>query len=216
MKQRTLIGILVMGVAWLCVADPVVYTFNFTNAFPNGGVIPDGNLTGWSDARNISGVAGPNVDVNVWLNLSGGHNGDLYGYLVHDSGFAVLLNRIGRTGSDLFGNTGAGMNVTLDDDSGTDIHLASYGVLSGTYNPDARTDNPALVTDSTANRDAFLSDFDGLGANGSWTLFLADLSVGEQSSVISWGVEITAVPEPSTWALLVLGLLGLGACRCRS
>ena len=32
------------------------------------------------------------------LNLSGGWNGDLYAYLVHNSGFAVLLNRVGRNG----------------------------------------------------------------------------------------------------------------------
>jgi hypothetical protein len=41
--------------------------------------------------------AGPTItDVNVGLQLSGGWNGDLYAYLVHSSGFAVLLNRVGR------------------------------------------------------------------------------------------------------------------------
>jgi hypothetical protein len=41
--------------------------------------------------------------------------------------------------------------------------------------------------------------------NGSWTLFLADLDMGDQSTLTQWGVVITAVPEPSTFALLGLG-----------
>src|ERR1041384_6130967 len=98
MKPWMLSGILAVGVACSTFAQPVVYTFNFTNGFNNGGAVPDGNLAGWSDTRNISGIPGTNhgtdeiLDINVFLNLSGGYNGDLYGYLVHSSGFAVLLN----------------------------------------------------------------------------------------------------------------------------
>lgn len=223
MKQRTLIGFLVMGVAWLCAADPVVYTFNFTNAFPNGGVIPDGPVTGWSDTRNISAVAGPIVDVNVWLELSGGYNGDLYGYLAHDSGFAVLLNRAGKDATHPFGYADAGMNIKFDDSAANgDIHfyqsVGGYGVSlfnGSSWSPDGRNVDPATVS-GTELRTSLLDEFVGLSGNGEWSLFLADVSVGEQSSVISWGVEITAVPEPSTWALLVLGLSGLGARWRRS
>ena len=69
----------------------------FITDFQNGAVIPDGNLTGWSDTRTLSGApSGPITNVSVTLDLSGGWNGDLYAYLVHDSGFAVLLNRVGR------------------------------------------------------------------------------------------------------------------------
>lgn len=216
MKQRTHIGILALGLAWSCLADPVVYTFNFTNAFPKAGVIPDGNLAGWFDTRTISGVVGTNTDVNVWLELSGGFNGDLYGYLVHDTGFAVLLNRVGKDGTDSFGYTDSGMNLKFDDSAANgDIHyyqlVAGYGTSlfnGSSWAPDGRGVDPASVV-GTESRNSLLDEFVGLSGNGEWTLFLADLSVGEQSTVVRWGVEITAVPEPSAWALLVLGLIGL-------
>jgi subtilisin-like proprotein convertase family protein len=188
-------------------AQATLYTYDFTSGFANGGVIPDGNVTGWSDTRNVpnSFTLGANdtseiVDVDVRLNISGGYNGDLYGYLVHDNGFVVLLNRIGRTSTDAFGNSGAGMNVTLDDDSGTDIHLASSGFLTGTYNPDGRTQDPMSVLDSDTPS-TFLDSFDGGVANGNWTLFLSDMAGGDVSTVLNWGLDISVVPEPVNVAL---------------
>ena len=64
--------------------------------------------------------------------------------------------------------------------------------------------NPATVTDLSA-RSAFLGAFNGLDPNGTWTLFVADVSGGDVSTLVSWELEITAVPEPTTWALGILG-----------
>src|SRR6266850_2078387 len=103
-KATVVLGLmLAMGVSR---ADLV--TTNWSGGFANSGVIPDGNLAGWSDTRTIGGLSGTIADVNVSLTLSGGNNGDLYAYLVHSSGFAVLLNRVGRDGSDPFGYSGSG------------------------------------------------------------------------------------------------------------
>jgi hypothetical protein len=57
-----------------------------------------------------------------------------------------------------------------------------------------------------------LSVFDNYShnANGTWTLFLADLSGGDQSQLLNWGLEISVVPEPTTWALLGFGVLAAG------
>ena len=77
------------------------YNYSWNSGFLNSGVVPDGNSTGWSDTRNLSGIAQNSIlDLNVTLQLSGGWNGDLYAYLTHGTGFSVLLNRVGRTGSD--------------------------------------------------------------------------------------------------------------------
>jgi subtilisin-like proprotein convertase family protein len=176
--------------------------------------IPDGNVNGLQSTLTFNDVDFNYVlDVNVRLNISGGYNGDLYVYLTHGSGFSILLNRAGRTGTDAFGYGDAGFNITLDDVAGTDIH--NYGgnggaALTGTWQPDARNVNPATVL-NTDPRSAFLSAFNGLDPNGGWTLFVADVSGGDQSTLVSWELDITAVPEPTTVALGVFGgLLALG------
>jgi hypothetical protein len=46
-----------------------------------------------------------------------------------------------------------------------------------------------LVTDLDP-RTAFLSSFKGLDPNGEWTLFVADLSAGNISTLVSWGLNI--------------------------
>ena len=81
-----------------------LYTAGWTNGvnatFANAGVVPDNNYSGWADSQTVGAVGTitpGSLLVNV--NLTGGWNGDLYAYLVHDTGFAVLLDRVGYTGS---------------------------------------------------------------------------------------------------------------------
>ena len=46
------------------------------------------------------------------------------------------------------------------------------------------------------------ANFNGLNPNGTWTLFIADLSAGDQSQLVSWDLNIIAVvPEPVNVAL---------------
>jgi subtilisin-like proprotein convertase family protein len=220
MKRITLVtAVVVLALVRSAQAD-LVQTFNFT-----GGVIPDGSTVGRSFTENVSGLPGYDqiTDVNVGLNLSGGWNGDLYAYLVHGSGFAVLLNRVGVTtdGSPGFGT--AGMNVMLDGSAVLNIHDVSGPGAPPTYSyqPDGRNISPlssGSVLGSTTPT-ALLSSFNGLDLNGNWTLFLADVSGGAQSTLESWTLEIAAVPEPGTMVeggLAVLFLGGLvGLCRFR-
>ncbi|MBI5384178.1 MAG: PEP-CTERM sorting domain-containing protein [Verrucomicrobia bacterium] len=200
-----------------CASASAALSYTYTSGFENGGAIPDGDLTGWHDTRTISDIAAGQTlaDLNVTLSLSGGHNGDLYGYLQHDSGFVVLLNRPGKTAADPSGYDNPGLVVTFDDAAGNqDIHLyqtfnPSYngnGQLLGTWQSDGRNVHPSTVL-NTDPRTATLGSFNTLNPNGDWTLFLADVSFGDQSTVVSWGLEITAVPEVSSLipALLVLG-----------
>ena len=175
------------------------------------GVVPDGSPVGLASAIevNTGGDSSLINGVEVTLHLTGGFNGDLYGYLVNPNGnMAVLLNRVGQTGGN-FGYSDAGMNVILSDAGMPGVTLAgdihTYGagdIASGTTA--WRPDNGG-------------TDFTGLqngSANGSWTLFLADLSGGEQSSLVSWGLTVSVVPEPVTWALFLfaamVALVGLG------
>jgi hypothetical protein len=134
------------------------------------------------------------------------------------------LNRVGKTGSDQLGYANTGFTVTLDDGAANGIHL--YQNFSPTYNgqsqllnpagppaawqPDARTADPLTVTDNSS-RSAYLTSFNNLDPHGNWTLFFADNSLGEQSTLVSWGLQITAVPEPITYALAIFGIVALAA-----
>ena len=214
MKNATfVIAVLLLVLARPAEAD-FVQTYN--TGFANGGVIPDGSRTGWTDTETVS-VPGTSLnqmtDVSVTLNLSGGWNGDLYAYLVHSSGFAVLLNRVGVGTGNTVGYGNGGMNVVLNDAAGVNIH--SYGGLSvptGSYQPDGRNIGPlsSAATFSSTLPSALLSSFTGLNGNGSWTLFIADVSPGDVMTVNSWGLDIAAVPEPGSLVEGAVAVLFLG------
>jgi subtilisin-like proprotein convertase family protein len=199
----------------------VLISQNFNNIHED---IPDGDPSGLADSRTISTPAqGPILDVNVTLTLSGtgfgAVNGDIYAYLSHGSGLAVLLNRVGRSGSSSLGYDDSGFtSVTFDDaaphgdvhtyrltlSSDSNTPLSPYpSALTETWAPDGRNVSPlslGSVLDGTA-RTALLSSFNGLNPNGEWTLFLADVARGGTARLEGWGLEITAVPEPKDCAL---------------
>ena len=167
--------------------------------FSGSTAIPDGNPVGVTFAGNFT--ADPNVGdtvagLTLHLNVSGGYNGDLYAYLVAPNGTSVtLLNRPGVTGGNPFGYAGSGLNVTLSDAGATSIQTTAEtagAVFTGTYQ--------AAGT---------LANFNGSVADGTWTLFFADMSAGGgQASLTGWSLDITAVPEPVNVALgLFVGLL---------
>jgi hypothetical protein len=71
--------------------------------------------------------------------------------------------------------------------------------------------NPGGAT-AGAGPDTFSSVFGGTNPNGTWSLYIVDdapNSGGETGSITSWSLDITAVPEPSTWALLITGTAAL-------
>ncbi len=205
------------SVAPLCAA---IYSANWNSGFTAGGIIPDGNPTGWSDSRNLVIPAVETItDVNVTLGLSGGWNGDLYAFLTHTGSpsSAILLNRPGRTAANSFGYADSMLTVTFDDTAANgDIHLyqnvtgfATSTINSSGWQPDGRMISPLTVV-ATDARTALLSVFNGLDASsGSWTLFAADLSTGERSTIQSWGLSISTVPEPGCglFSALMVGML---------
>jgi hypothetical protein len=219
--MKKLILPVVLHLAGSVAALAIAYTFN--SGFDNGGGILDGNVNPWSDTRALSGTAGQSItDVSVRLSLSGGYNGDLYGYLSFNGLLVPLLNRVGVGSGDPFGYDDAGLNVTFTDGAAANIHfyqaVGGYSIAGGAaWQPDGRMINP--VTSLPAAFDAAgttsLGAFSGMGADGDWTLVLADLSAGGgQSTVVSWGLDITttnsAVPETGAWLTNAVFLLAVG------
>lgn len=201
MKKHTLLAVVMLTTV---AAHATVYSTNWNNGFANGTTIPDNHLSGWTDTRTVSTIpAGTFSGLSVNLQLSGGWNGDLYAYLVHDSGFCVLLDRVGtgESGVGAFGYGDAGMNVNLAA-SGTSIH--QYGG----NNTFSSTPTGSWMTDNTSGS---LASFLSTNPNGTWSLFIADLSAGGVTTVTSWGLQmdIVAVPEVETWVAAALaGVFG--------
>jgi subtilisin-like proprotein convertase family protein len=196
-------------------AQTLTNTFNFTVTSSN---VPDGNPVGLVNSGSISGVDGYITNLQVNLNITGGFNGDLYAYLAGpQGGFAVLLNRSGLTGLNPFGYANTGFSITLEDGN-SNIHnyqTAGYSVngngqVLGTWAPDGRNIDPqssGSAFDSASTSAGLLNAFNNTIPNGSWTLFIADLSGGGgQSVLVSWGLTVVTVPEPQTWAMLAGGV----------
>ncbi|MFM1770323.1 MAG: hypothetical protein RJA22_2852 [Verrucomicrobiota bacterium] len=182
-----------------CQFSVFVQASHITN-FTVNATIPDANPNGVASTRIVSTPIGELTDLNVRLNISGGMNGDLYAYLVHDSGISVLLNRVGRSVADPIGYADAGLNILLDDQAAADVHTYRFtlygnettplpGALSGTWQPDGRSADPSGVV-TTNDRSLFLTNFNGMNPNGSWTLFVADLSGLDTATLVDWGLEV--------------------------
>lgn len=103
------------------------------------------------------------------------------------------------------------MDVYFNDEAITsDIHTA-VGIPSGAYNSDGRFADPSdLAAIADATRTRTLSSFFGGNSSGTWTLFVADMDPGAQSTLTDWEMEITGVPEPTNIALIAFG--GIFVC----
>ena len=175
-----------------------------TYTFATNRVVPDGNAAGVSDVRNLSSAIGAIRSVTVRLKITGEFNGDLYGYVRHAGGFAVLLNRSGKNISDTHGYADSGFDVTFQTGAANgDIHLYQSGAapvngfpLGGVWEPDGRTVDPANVTDG-ASRATSLTNFNGLSAAGQWTFYLVDPEGGGTNMFTEWGLDITGATVPT-------------------
>ena len=202
-KNCILTGLLLLCAAW-CANAQTIEPHIFTGLnYP----IPDGNPAGLSDVRTVSSAVVNISAVRVKLHIAGEFNGDLYGYVTHSSGLCVLLNRPGRTASNLAGYDDAGLDITFDAAAASDLHLyraittpADGSPLTGSWQPDGRKTDPGSVLDTSA-RDTSLGAFNGLDANGGWTLFLADMESGGTNMLVSWELDVVGAVAPQVvWA----------------
>ena len=192
--------------AVLLVSGATSYGGLYFNSAPSA-AIPDGNPGGYQNSINVSGFTESIASVLVYLNISGGYNGDLYAYLNCGGTSVLLLNRIGQTlpgtpfgsstagfgGGSTWNNDGTLYSFRLSD-TGLDgnVHAAIGSPVAGSYQPDGGT----------------LSSFNGANPNGNWTIYFADMASGGgtgPSTLAGWGLEITAVPEPVNVALGIFG-----------
>jgi subtilisin-like proprotein convertase family protein len=134
--------------------------------------IPD-NFTSISN-NAVSGLTGVITDVNVSVNITHTYDSDLAVDLVSPTGQRIrLFSNVGGSGENFTG--------TLDDEAATAV-TAGTAPFSGSYRPIGP-----------------LSTFDGLGANGTWRLEVADTVELDSGTLNSWSLTIsTGEPTATT------------------
>ncbi len=188
-------------------------------------VLPDNDPSGLVDVRTLTAPGYiTSLTVDVSLGGPGSRNGDVYLSLSHESGFVVLLNRVGRNAGLAGGYADPGMTVTFSA-GGEDIHAYRTSLfgnestplgdrLTGTWAPSGRDADPASVTASTPITATFGS-FAGVPVAGDWILYAADLGSGGLVTLERWSLTVTTspttVPEPAHWGFIGAFLSGLGA-----
>ena len=181
-----------------------------TRTFMPNLVIPDFGEVVSAPTIAVGGGTIQNLQVDLQLMAVAGSgpmfNGDYYATLGHGAGFAVLLNRPGRTASNGVGYSDNGFNVTFADNAATgDIHAYRTavggpppgGMLAGLWAPDGRNVDPATVN-GTEPRTATLSSFNGLSPDGEWRLFISDEGAGGVARLASWTLRMQIMPDAST------------------
>ncbi|SPE59113.1 conserved exported hypothetical protein [Verrucomicrobia bacterium] len=203
-KLRMILLVLLGAAAPLLIQAQTTETYTFTT----NRLVPDGNTSGLSEVHSLNSAIGTIGSVTVALKITGEFNGDLYGYLRHASGFTVLLNRPGKTATNLFGYADSGLDVIFQTGAANgDIHVYQSLVtpapglpLTGAWQPDGRDVDPTNVTD-TSVQSTSLTNFNGLNAAGQWTLYLADLNSGGTNLLTEWSLNITGAAYPAlSWA----------------
>jgi subtilisin-like proprotein convertase family protein len=206
MNKYKLIILLVLlaAVSPLLLQAQTTESFTFTTNL----LVPDGNLSGLSDVRNVNSAIGNVSSLQVRLKITGEFNGDLYAYLRNTNGFVVLLNRVGKTVANSYGYGDSGFDVTFQAGaSNGDIHVyqnittpAAGSPLTGIWQPDGRNVDPMSVLD-TSLRTTSLTNFNGFSGAGPWTLYLADAESGGTNMLTEWGLDISGAASPTlTWA----------------
>ncbi|MCC7023444.1 MAG: hypothetical protein IT338_11485 [Thermomicrobiales bacterium] len=149
----------------------------------------------YGSSVNVKGLKGRVIDVNLILtNVSHSRPQDISVMLAHRGRSAVVMREAGGTASDSLRN----VNIVLDNQASEELpeNTAIFGDRA--YQPrdyDA-TDRPfgggaPGNTDGSNTPRQYLDIFNGLSANGAWTLWVRDdHGNGNSGSMSGWQLEI--------------------------
>jgi len=120
-----------------------------------------------NSTRNVTGITGRIVDLNVTLNVSHTRDSDLVLTLVSPTGTRITL-------ASHVGSTGDNFTNTVFDDSGNVAISLGVAPFAGTYQPTSP-----------------LSVLYGTDPNGTWTLEVQDTVAGTNGTLNSWSMQFT-------------------------
>jgi hypothetical protein len=99
-----------------------------------------------------------------------------------------------------------------------DIIITGTGKEAGTYEPEESGDNVLFYVDSATSNDLFLRFNQNLGAASLLLTRVDWVGAADRSAAVELGGGAqlpAAAPEPSTWALMLIGFAGLGYAALR-
>ena len=195
--------------------QPILYySQGFSSGSSVGAISTDGSAAlGFTGNFTAAGAQDQVVNLTLDLNISGGYNADLYGYLLAPNGTYTIFRNTYVANGDAYGS---GMNIRLQDTdltvtpglastpllspntsttlNGSIQDVAAGGVLSGIY-------NPLNSFGGTIGGPQFNPT--GSQANGIWTLYLTEIGAGAESAptLNGWALNLAVVPEPASMSL---------------
>ena len=188
-------GIALVGSAQASFAS-IVLQDNFDASTPTGNWPGDGTFRSIPQPGDVQGK--PSVDLV---------GGSFFGSLAFGGGNSV----------DLDGSTGNGNNPAGELQSVQSLALGTYTVtfeLSGNQRGQAEQTTQIQIGGSAIQSITPVDNSYHLitltFTNVSGQLSFTDLGPSNQQGNLLDNVSVAAVPEPSTWAMMVLGFLGLG------
>jgi hypothetical protein len=110
------------------------------------------------------------------------------------------------------------VNPPGDNLSADDIVIVGTGQEAGTYEPDESGNNVIVYTDSSTSNQLFIRFDQDLGAVQLQLSSVEWAGGSSRSNAIDLGGGArlpTVAPEPSTWAMMLLGFAGLGYAAIR-
>jgi len=215
-------GVLVAAVLAVGLSDAQAAVISFTNSNPI--TIPatgtSGSATPFPSSILVSGLTDAVTKVTVDIfGFTHAFPRDVDMLLVGPLGQTVML--MSDTGGGL-GQPASNLFLTFDDDA-LGFIAPDAALTTGTYKPtNTSFADSGDVFDAPAPAGPYgslLSQFNGLGPNGTWNLFIRDDETNDIGQILSgWRVNLTTqvVPVPAAVWLLGAGLLGLvGLARRR-
>lgn len=214
-KTLMILALTVTGTLAQATLQPILYySQSFSSGSSIGAISTDGSAAlGFTGNFTHAGVQDQVVNLTLDLNISGGYNGDLYGYLLAPNGTYTIFRNTYVANGDAYG---AGMNIRLQDaDLGVATGLATTALLS----PNSSTTLNGSIQDvalggilngiytplNTFGGTIGGPQFNPTGsqANGIWTLYLTEIGAGDESAptLTGWSLNLAVVPEPVSLAL---------------
>ena len=159
-----------------------------------------------SSSITVAGFAGSITDVNVCMALNHTFDGDLDIVLAGPGGLVQHLTSDNGSSGDNFGNASTG--TYFDDEAATSI-TTGVAPFAGSFIPE--TTAQPMTAPAPAATAGSLSRWDGMSANGAWTLWIDDDAAGDIGTLRHWSLSFNgagndpacnlAVPPPPATAL---------------